>query len=67
MVFICGLGLLFFLENHQNQHMGLHLFLILSSGTPILNCLLRSLDKGAWWPGGRDLYFGARYGVFDSL
>ena len=66
MVFICGLGLLFFLENYQNHHMGLQLFLELSPGTPILKCLLRFLDKGAWWPGGRDLYSGARYGVFDS-
>ena len=46
--------------------MGLQLFLELSSGTSILKCLLRFLDKGVWWPGGRDLYSGARYGVFDS-
>ena len=50
------MGLLFFLENYQNHHMGLQLFLELSSWTPILKCLVRSLDKGAWWPGARDLY-----------
>ena len=39
-----GLRLQFFLKIYQNHYMGLQLFLALPSGTPILKCLVRSLD-----------------------
>ena len=44
MTTICGLGLLLFLKIYQNHYTGLQLFLELPPGTPILKCLVRSLN-----------------------